>query len=419
MAIVTVFNLNSFQSVRSSLINSHHEKLSLQTQNIIDQINRDSVPLLNQDIYGYQIWSTSFSESQVVSQQGSFPSSFEKNFNLLLPETYVSNLEPPVILEIEGFTFCVIEQYSSPDNATKTSIVATTRNDEVYGQIKSIKKSLLYNYLFAALIAFVTVILISGLVLKPIKSLISKAQSIKASEQMDRLPVSNAQDELTDLSETINEMIGRIESSIKDQGQFFASASHELRTPLANMLSELDLRITNAENSSDKASFQSFRSEVLRLSGIVEDFLLMSQLKSDTITIHRTNFRLDDLCYDVLEKMNHSIEFGRFEVNLSIGCPSSILIEGDKSKTESILVNLLQNAIKYGSNDQPLRVTISEFKNSLELSIVNKIDFERQKIGGNKLGLWICGQLAEKQGFTFRSSNENGIFTASLTIPFN
>ncbi|MBO3698780.1 HAMP domain-containing sensor histidine kinase [Roseivirga sp. E12] len=417
MVITTIFNVNSFQTVRKSLVTAHHEKLTVQTQRILDQITSDSVPTLNQDVYAYQVWNSSLDESHMTSDRGNFPSSFQQSVNLLLPESYVSNLEPPAVLEIDDFTFCIIERYSSADHLSKTNLVAASKNVALYAQIESIKKSLLYNYLIAALIACVTVILISGLVLKPIKSLISKAQGIKASETMDRLPVSGAHDELTDLSKTINEMIERIETSIKDQGQFFASASHELRTPLANMLSELDLKIADADLKSDKKSFESFRNEVIRLSHLVEDFLLMSQLKADTLTIHKTQFRLDDLLYDVLEKMNPLIAENAFDISLNIGPLSKAEVNGDKSKMESILVNLIQNAAMYGSNSKPIGISQNVLNESIELTIINQVDFKKQRNSGNKLGLWICGKLAEKQGFNFKSTDEDGIFTATVTIP--
>jgi len=415
--ITSVFNFNYFQTVRQSLIKTHHENVTINAQRILEQIKNDSLPILNREVHSYQSWLTSFENSQKTSEVGEFPQVFGETFDLLLPEAYVSGLDPPSILEIGHYTFCLVEAFSSTDQMSKTSVVVTFVNEPVYKQVHLLKKSLLYNSLVAAFISFIAVIIVSGFVLKPIKLLIAKAKGIRASENMDRLPRSNANDELAELSETMNEMISRIELSIRDQSQFFASAAHELRTPLANMLSEIELRMANNTEPKNKAVFVSLRNEVLRLNRLVQDFLLMSQLKSDTLTIHITQFRLDDLLYDVLEKMNPSIEENEFNISLNTGPLTEAKIRGDKSKMESILVNIIQNALKYGSNTKPIRISQNVINNTIELSIVNQIDLNRQRMSGNKLGLWICGKLAEKQGFRFDTSDENGVFTASLTIP--
>ncbi len=376
----------------------------------------NEIPLTKED-QAIQIWYKSGFESQKFYERTDFPEQYTDLFSVLQDEAYIPDVESSIILELDSFTFCLVEKQSLSAELGVVSLVLARKNLAVYKQVASVRTWMIIANIGAALLSLVMALLLSRYALKPIQTIIKRAKSITASESMERLPVSKANDEVTALAQTINEMIGGIESSIKTQNQFFASAAHELRTPLANMLAELDLRIGKDLKPQEIALLKSQREEVLRLKYVVQDFLLMSQLKTDTLTLHTSLFRIDELLYDVLEKMNHSIKANGFLVGISLNTRSSLEVNGDQAKTESILVNLIQNAIKYGDNQQPIRIEINGNQNSLELLIQNQIDEKKQAQSGNQLGLWICGKLSEKQGFSFSTDTHINSFTAYLNTP--
>ncbi|OEK02693.1 hypothetical protein BFP97_14685 [Roseivirga sp. 4D4] len=418
LIVISVSNYFLFDQVKSSIIQTYYQGITVEAESIARSLAErpTEVPITKED-QPIQIWFKSGFESQKFYERADFPEVYTDLFSVLQDEAYVPELESSIILELDSFTFCLIEKQALNGQIGIVSLILAKKNQLIFEQIANIKTWMILANIGAALLSFVIALLIAGYTLKPIRQLTEQAKSIKASLAMDRLPVSKANDELTELAETINAMIQRIESSIQNQNQFFASAAHELRTPLANMLAELELKLEKVDHGNHSETLQSQREEVIRLKYVVQDFLLMSQLKADTLTIHMTPFRLDDLLYDVLEKMNPSIKESEFDISLNIVPLSEVKMKGDKSKMESILVNIIQNAVKYGCNSKPIRISQSIINNSVELTIINQIDLKRQKMSGNKLGLWICGKLAEKQGFTFTSSDESGVFTTSLIIP--
>ena len=118
--------------------------------------------------------------------------------------------------------------------------------------------------------------------------------------------------------------------------------------------------------------------------------------------------------------MNHSIKAAAFHLNLFIEPHMEHLqVSADKIKMESIIVNLLQNSLKYGNTSEPIKIELNTTKSVLSASFENKIDLQKQIQSGNGLGLWICGQLSEKQGFSFIYKTENGYFKTVLSIPIN
>jgi signal transduction histidine kinase len=418
LLVISVSNYFLFNRVRSSIIDTYHQGIKVEAESIAQSLAESptEVPITKED-QPIQIWFKSGFESQKFYERTDFPDAYSDLFSVLQDEAYVPEMESSIILELDSFTFCLVEKQILNGQIGVVSLILAKQNQLIFAQISSIKTWMVVANIGAALLSFVVALLVASYTLRPIRQLTERTKSIKASQAMERLPVSKANDELTELAETINDMIQRIESSIQSQNQFFASAAHELRTPLANMLAELDLRLSSTEESNHEQVLSSQREEVIRLKYVVQDFLLMSQLKTETLTLHTSRFRIDELLYDVLEKMNHSIKANGFQVGISLHTNRSMEINGDQAKTESILVNIIQNSLKYGDNSQRIEITVIEEKSVIELVLKNKIDVVRQAQSGNRLGLWICGQLAKKQGFKFNSMSNSNEFTVSLITP--
>ena len=421
LLVLSIFNYFLFRIIRENILSTYEQSVSVEVESIALSMgnNPNEVPLTKNG-QPIQIWFNSISRSQKTYQRIDFPKAYEELFLLIQDEGYSTNSPTPIILNIDEFTFAISTRETIQGTSGSVSLVLAKNNALVYAQIRTIGGWMVFANLGAAVISLILALFVSRFTLKPIQALINKAKSIKASEEMERLPVSTANDELTELSTTINQMIERIESAIKTQNQFFSSAAHELRTPLANMLAELELRISQKQRSTDRSLLESQREEVVRLKYVVQDFLLMSQLKSDTLSLHIAPLRIDDLLYDVLEKMNHSIKAAAFHLNLFIEPHMEHLqVSADKIKMESIIVNLLQNSLKYGNTSEPIKIELNTTKSVLSVSFENKIDIQKQIQSGNGLGLWICGQLSEKQGFSFIYKTENGYFKTVLSIPIN
>ncbi len=421
LLVFSVFNILLFRNIRSGLIEAFEKSVQVEAESIARPLleNPTEIPLTKED-QPIQVWFNSLMDIQKIYERIDFPKEYSEFFSAMQNEGFSNSESNSTILELDNFTFCIFNQETALSQAAMVSLVLAKDNTATYSQIQKIAQWMILANFVAAVLAMLAALSVSRFTLKPIQELILKAQSIKASEEMERLPVSKANDELTQLSQTINQMIERIESSIKSQNQFFTSAAHELRTPLANMLAELELKISENSTNQDKSLLLSQREEVVRLKYVVQDFLLMSQLKSDTIRFQKVPFRIDDLLYDILEKMNHSVKASGFEINVNIDSTAKdIDAVGDIIKMESILVNLLQNALKYGDRDESIKIRLQKDKSSNIIQFVNKIDFVKQNQSGNQLGLWICGQLSEKQGFVFSYQADNTHFHSTLEIPFN
>lgn len=420
IAIAFITNFLIFTYLRENLLETHLRFLFQEATGIVNDVGVDPVriPITDEKQLIY-VWYESFSANYPLYEKSDFPIEVLPFFQDISVETEgVDEFEYSKRLTLDTLDIIMVERALFDADNGIIRLLLTQDNQAIYRQIANIRTNLIWANVLSILLSTLLAYIVSGLSLKPVQNVISKARLIQAAEQMDRLPVPRVKDEIGELSVTINEMIERIESSIKNQNQFFAMAAHELRTPLANMQSELEYRMSTGEKEVAPETLTSLREEVIRLKNIVQDFLLMSQLKSETLVLRKSHFRLDDLLYDTLERMRPALTKSAFELKLSIDvAPEKFEIYADREKIEGVLVNLFDNARKYGSNAQPITVQIEEVDNRLLLTIQNALAKDPALIQkGMGLGLPIAERIIQKHGFGFEKEEGEGLFGVRLSI---
>jgi heavy metal sensor kinase len=188
---------------------------------------------------------------------------------------------------------------------------------------------------------------LSGRALSPVSAIIGTARGIGYSNLSGRLAVPKANDELRRLSETLNEMLGRIEASVKRVTQFTADASHDLRTPLAfiRASSELALRRPRSE-----AEYRETLGRILATSEettqLIENLLTLARADAGAAVLHR---RAGDLGRQVERAAEEAALVAAAKgIQFSRSVPAQeVMVEFDGNAMERVLRTLLENALKY------------------------------------------------------------------------
>lgn len=207
-------------------------------------------------------------------------------------------------------------------------------------------------------------IFLSARALKPLRNMIQTAKEIKATDLSKRVPIPNAQDEIRELTLTMNDMLDRIEQAFQSQERFVADASHQLLTPLTIMRGELELlQKSGAKNLQDINAFlKSSLQEVDNLSGIVQEMLLLSRVDAGIGALNLQELALDELIFETLPRCERLASSKGIKLKVTINNHSGDdrkLILGDNDLLQMLVFNIVENAIKYSPNNEIVTLTLN------------------------------------------------------------
>jgi heavy metal sensor kinase len=172
------------------------------------------------------------------------------------------------------------------------------------------------------------------------------AERISSQNLSERLPVARTGDELERLSVSLNHMIERLDAAFQQSRRFVADASHELRTPLTIIRGELESLVKSAQLRAEwRDRVGSALEEVERLASIVEGLFAISRLDAGEAAAEWVAFDLAQLAASTAEQMGLLAEDKKIQV--TCGDSRGIWVEGDRARLKQVVVNLLDNAIKY------------------------------------------------------------------------
>ncbi|HEY6226180.1 MAG TPA: HAMP domain-containing sensor histidine kinase, partial [Verrucomicrobiae bacterium] len=193
--------------------------------------------------------------------------------------------------------------------------------------------------------------------LSPVVSMAGSAEEISLHNLSERLPSPRTGDELETLSLALNRMIGRIQEALDQNRRFVADASHELRTPLAILRGELENVVThNHLSSNTRETLGSNLEEVDRLGKIVEGLFALSRLDAGEAQSGSIVLNLAKLAITTTEQMCLLAEDK--EITLVSTSETPVFVRGDSSRLKQVIVNLVDNAVKYTPNGGRVEVKV-------------------------------------------------------------
>lgn len=230
---------------------------------------------------------------------------------------------------------------------------------KIIGQItigvsRQVSDSVLRNLLFILCATFPVMIVILYVVISfaaskaiaPVYQLIHTASGINDTNINTRLALPKKKDEIYQLATTINELLNRIEQSINQQKQFTADASHEMRTPLSAIRGNLEVLIRKRrEPEYYEEKIKEVIGYVDRLNHLFEQLLQISRLESGAVIADKQLINLKEFITTLAGKWQK--ELTQKQIVLNVDIPDNCMIKADPFLMESIVDNLISNAVKY------------------------------------------------------------------------
>jgi heavy metal sensor kinase len=183
--------------------------------------------------------------------------------------------------------------------------------------------------------------------LAPVAVMASQARGMGAAHMNERLKVPNPHDELGTLALSFNELLDRLEKSFEQQRRFVADASHELRTPVAILRGETEVALSRPDRTPEeyRETLAILRDESQRLAHIIEDLFTLTRADAGQYPLNLRELYLDELTSDVLRR-TRSLAISK-GVMLTSSIEPDLPLQADEDLLRRMLLNLLDNAIKY------------------------------------------------------------------------
>ena len=193
--------------------------------------------------------------------------------------------------------------------------------------------------------------------LRPLDEIAGGAKRITSRNLNERLPAPHSGDEVERLALALNQMIARLDESFQYIRRFTADASHELRTPLTVLRGELEAMAQHPRlNEEMRDTVGSSLEETERLTKIVESLLAISRLDAGEAQVERIGFDLAELAVMTTEQIRLLAEDKN--IKLEVETNGMAPFEGDPARIKQVIVNLVDNAIKYTPEGGEVRVSV-------------------------------------------------------------
>ena len=287
-----------------------------------------------------------------------------------------------------------------------------------------IRRAWIFGSALALMLAAVGGNILARAALRPINAITETTQQITDREDLSqRIPITVPTDELGRLTQTINDMLGRLEALFQTQQRLVADVSHELRTPLTTIQGNLDLlRRGAADDPAMRAdALRAIGDETARMRRLVNDLLLLAQADAG-LKLLLEPVELDTLLLDVYRQT--SVMAGGVVVRL--GAEDQAMVQGDADRLRQLLLNLVVNALKYTPAGGEVTLSMRRRDGWVQVKVSDtgvgiasedlpyifdrfyRADPSRTRSGGFGLGLPIAHWIAQAHGGRIEVESELG-----------
>jgi signal transduction histidine kinase len=215
--------------------------------------------------------------------------------------------------------------------------------------------------LVVALLAWAMWVVV-GRALSPVEGIRSEVAGISHRDLDRRVPVPDTDDEVSRLAETMNAMLGRLETSVRQQRDFVANASHDLQSPLASLRTQLEVALAHPDTTDWEATASSLHAEGDRMERLVRDLLFLAKEDAGGADQPLQLVDLDDV---VLEEARR-LRAGSTTV-VDTSRVSAAPVRGNRDDLARLVRNLLENARDHA--ERVVDVTLSNGSSQVTLTV--------------------------------------------------
>ncbi len=290
---------------------------------------------------------------------------------------------------------------------TRTGAIVTIDAGQSYAFVRSLEARLATSLLIALPILLILAALAGYVLMRraltPVEVMINAAESYSFKDPHKRLPMPDNEPRIEALGLALNRMLDRLDAAYSHVSRFSADAAHELRTPLTIIRGELEMVASGEKLPAHvEQAIANALEEITRISEMVGDLITLSWMESMPGKLSREAVDLRALAVETIDQMHLLAE--EKQIDLSPPQGAAVIVAADRNRLKQVLVNLIDNAIKY----TPVRGRVS-----VETGIAGAMGFAEVKDSGIGIDAKLHERIFDQ---FFRVSPDRGGIGAGLGL---
>lgn len=261
-------------------------------------------------------------------------------------------------------------------------LIAMTSLQPVDEAVSMVQAYYGYILIFVIVLVLLSSFLYSKWIARPLLNINRTAKKIADLDFSEKLPVSS-DDEISDLSRSINELsvrlnthINQLEHDIEKEKQleqtrkeFISGVSHELKTPLSVIQSCLTIMQDGVASHKRDYYFKAMEDEVHKMDHLIVDMLELAKYESGTYKMQMDTFYIDTVINDICTKLSLEMKDKQLQLITRL---QPIEVVGNQHRIEQVIINFITNAIRYTPEKECIIVSTEEHAHQVKVSIENK-----------------------------------------------
>jgi two-component system, OmpR family, heavy metal sensor histidine kinase CusS len=336
-----------------------------------------------------------------------------------LPVKLPSNLATPT--NLPGAAEHQIRVAAAPLDDPLFHVLAASTTEPLHEDQEAFALWLLASVPTTIILSLVAGYLLSRRALRPVGQLGQAIAGITPDALDQRLPVSSRPDELDRLAAQFNGLLERLERAQAQNRRFLEEAAHQIRTPLTLVLGETDLALDRPRsNEAHAEALRRIRIAAGQMRRRVEELLFLARAEAGERAPLDERVELDGLaleCADLMRGRAHALGC---KLELTRVDPAVVL--GSEPLLREALLELLENACRHGSTNEPVRLSVLSQESEAVLEVINpaggeESSEERGETSGTGLGLQVVQWIASEHGGRLIHGRARDRVTSSLHLP--
>ncbi|RDV16193.1 sensor histidine kinase [Pontibacter diazotrophicus] len=262
-----------------------------------------------------------------------------------------------------------------PDNQGEFIVLASSVDAYSLRMLEHLEVILIVGFLGSMVLVLVAGWVFSKQAMQPITEIVREVERVSVKDLHLRLSKADGKDEVSELAQTFNKMLDRLELAFEMQRTFVSNASHELRTPLTVMMGELEVALMKPREQEEyQRVLQSALEDARLLAELLNGLLHIAQASVDPSKIEKTYLRFDELVWMARDQALKRQPDARINIDFA-NFPDDedrLLVKGNEALLLIAVLNVLENAIKFSPSGKVATGRIVVQKQEVWLEVTDR-----------------------------------------------